>query len=232
MHYPQLRDPDFMRPFDLTMTYRRDADIRTGYVPFYGSADNLHTELRRPPLPKDAGAPVAMFISSRFDRSGRQAYAVELARHIPIHSYGRFMRNRSLPHDDWRPTKLAMIARYKFTIAFENAIGEDYVTEKFFDPLVTGSVPIYLGAPNVEAFAPGDRCYLNVDDFESPRALAECLGRLSRNEAAYAEYLAWKSKPFRPGFLDFLDAHRTHPFVRLCRRVQTAEAAFPAPRSD
>ena len=219
VNYPQLRDPDFMRAFDLTMTYRRDADVRAGYVPCYGSAGDLDRTMRRPPRPKDAGGLVAMFISSRANRSGRLRYALELARHIPLDSYGRFMRNRSLPRDDWRPTKLAVIARYKFTIAFENAIGEDYVTEKFFDPLVAGSLPIYLGAPNVEAFAPGDRCYLDVNNFENPRALAECLWTLSRNEAAYEEYHAWRSKPFRREFLDFLDAERIHPFVRLCRAV-------------
>jgi hypothetical protein len=227
VNYPQLRDPDFMRAFDLTMTYRRDADVRAAYVPSYGSADDLERELRRRPRLKDASAPVAMFISSRTDRSGRRRHALELGQHIPLDSYGRFMRNRSLPHDDWRPTKLAVIARYKFTIAFENAIGEDYVTEKFFDPLLVGSVPIYLGAPNVEAFAPGDRCYLDVNDFENPRALAERLWTLSRNEAAYEKYHAWRSKPFRPAFLDFLDAERIHPFVRLCRIVAWRTASEP-----
>src|SRR5262245_54515752 len=220
VHYPQLRDPDFMQSFDLTMTYRRDADIPTGYVPYYVSANNLDHALRVPPHLKDAGRPVVMFISSRTDRSGRCRYARELARYIPIDSYGRFMRNRSLPHDDWRPTKLETIAHYRFTVAFENAISEDYVTEKFFDPLVAGSVPIYLGAPNVEAFAPGDRCYINVNDFESPRALAEDLWTLSQDEAAYSEYLAWKSRPFRPEFVAFLDTQRTDPIVRLCRMVQ------------
>jgi hypothetical protein len=222
VNYPQLRDPGFMRSFDLTMTYRRDADIKTGYVGYFGSAENMERALRRPPSPKDADRPVAMFISSQTDRSGRREYARELARHIPIDSYGRLMRNRTLPHDDWRPTKLETIAHYKFTLAFENAIGEDYVTEKFFDPLVTGTVPIYLGAPNVETFAPGERSYINVNDFESPRALAEYLWRLSRDDAAYAEYLAWRSRPFRSEFLRFLDAERTHAFIRLCRAVRAA----------
>ena len=42
------------------------------------------------------------------------------------------------------------MAKYKFTIAFENAIGEDYITEKLWRPLQLGSIPIYMGSPSVK----------------------------------------------------------------------------------
>jgi len=40
-------------------------------------------------------------------------------------------------------------ARYKFTLAIENYVCDDYVTEKLWRPLRLGSVPIVFGAPNV-----------------------------------------------------------------------------------
>lgn len=43
-----------------------------------------------------------------------------------------------------------LMAKYKFTIAFENAIGDDYITEKLWRPLILGSVPIYMGSPSFE----------------------------------------------------------------------------------
>lgn len=46
---------------------------------------------------------------------------------------------------------LLFLARYKFVLAVENAECEDYVTEKLWKPLSIGSVPIYMGAPNVKA---------------------------------------------------------------------------------
>jgi hypothetical protein len=219
-NYPRLRNAEFMARFDLTMTYRHDADVLCGYVPYYRSADNLERALLAAVSPKDADRPVAMLISSRIDRSGRRAYARALARHIPISSYGRFMRNRSLPVDVGRSTKLDLIARHPFTIAFENSIAEDYVTEKFYDPLVAGSVPIYMGAPNVADFAPGDHCYVDTRDFPSPDALAGHLHDLLRNPVAYGELLAWKRQPLRPAFREFLDAQRTHPVIRLCRAIE------------
>ena len=39
-------------------------------------------------------------------------------------------------------------------MAFENSETDDYITEKFFGTLVSGSVPVYIGAPNVKFFAP------------------------------------------------------------------------------
>jgi hypothetical protein len=36
----------------------------------------------------------------------------------------------------------------------ENSISADYVTEKLFEAFAGGCVPVYLGAPNIEAFLP------------------------------------------------------------------------------
>ena len=41
-------------------------------------------------------------------------------------------------------------ARYKFTLAMENYVCDDYVTEKLWRPLRLGSVPIVFGAPNIK----------------------------------------------------------------------------------
>lgn len=96
------------------------------------------------------------------DRSGRIPYLQETMNYIEIHSYGECMRNRELAADNGRQTKLTTIARYMFNLAFENGISLHYVTEKSFDPLISGSVPVYLGAPNIDEFAPGDHCFIVV----------------------------------------------------------------------
>jgi hypothetical protein len=125
-HYPRLRDPRFLNRFDLTMSYHRHADV---VMPYY--QPNLECLLKAPPRPKSRQHLCAMFVSGRHDRSGRIAYASELSRYMNVHSYGRKLRNRRLRPDHGRPSKLETIASYKFTLAFENAIAPDYVTEKF-----------------------------------------------------------------------------------------------------
>jgi hypothetical protein len=48
---------------------------------------------------------------------------------------------------------LALLAKYKFVIAIENAVCEDYVTEKLWRALHLGAVPLYLGRlPNFLIF--------------------------------------------------------------------------------
>lgn len=219
-HYPQLMDPRFMKRFDLTMTYHQKADVVSSYFVYYGTTDNLKRALLEPPKPKTHGKLANLFVSGPYDKSGRRAYATGLMRDLDIHSYGKFLNNRRIDGDLWRPTKLKIIADYKFTLAFENAATPDYVSEKFFDPLVAGSVPVYLGAPNVEDFAPGDHCFINTADFESPKALANYLLELDKDEAAYEAYFAWKKKPLRPGFLKMLENQKTDPFIRLCHKVK------------
>ena len=218
-NYLRLHDPSFMRQFDLTMTYRLNADVPILYFSYYGTIPGLVRALRAAPQPKTADAPANLMISSRVDRSGRRAYARELVRHLRVDSYGKFLRNKKISNDQGRVSKNEIIAHYKFTLAFENSICDDYVTEKFFDPLAFGSVPVYLGAPNVARFAPGEHCFINVVDFPSPRALAEYLNHLARDDAAYQEYFAWKQKPFLPVFSELLASQEKNLYARLCERV-------------
>jgi glycosyl transferase family 10 (putative fucosyltransferase) len=210
---PALRRPGFMRHFDLTMTYRREADVWWPYIP---SAETLLAL----PRTKTETAPAVLFQSQSYDRSGRNAYLAELARYLRIDSYGRFLNNRRLAGDDGSAeAKLAVLARYKFTLAFENSRSPDYVTEKFFQPLMAGSVPVYRGAPNVADFAPGDKCFINADDFSGPAALAAHLDALARDEQAYGEYHAWRAGGFRPGFSAMLERIAENPFCRLAEAI-------------
>ena len=211
-HFPRLTDPEFMGRFDLTMSHRLDADVP---VPYAGGIDE--GELRTPPRPKRELA--ALFMTGTRETSGRTAYAAELMRHLEVHSYGRVLRNRRLREDRGRETKLETVSRYRFTLAFENAIAEDYVTEKLYDPLIAGSVPVYLGAPNVERLAPSAESYIDVRDHASPRELADRLLALASDQAAYDRHLVWKGRPFAPGFKALLEGQRTDPFVRLCAAV-------------
>jgi hypothetical protein len=215
VNYPVLSDPEFMRRFDITMTYERTATV---WCPYFGP--DIADKLLQLPRPKTEPSPAVYFRSSPVDRSGRGRYAFELMKYAKVDSYGQLLRNRQLPEADCgRDTRLATLARYKFTLAFENSIAPDYVTEKFFDPLIAGSVPVYLGAPNVSDFAPASRCFINVADFSSPAALAAHLNAVDQDADAYAEYLAWKPSGLTSGFRCLLNGLHESAFSRLCRAL-------------
>ena len=48
--------------------------------------------------------------------------------------------NRSLAQGE---SKMDVFRRYRFCIAMENTVAHDYVTEKLWDALAAGCVPIY-----------------------------------------------------------------------------------------
>jgi hypothetical protein len=222
VHYPLVdRARDVDRIFDLWMTYQRSSDV---WCPYLNAA--TLPRMLAPPGPKPETAPIAAFISGRADRSGRTDYLAELMRHIAVDSYGTVLNTRQIENDGGKTSKLTAISRYRFTIAFENAIDPDYVTEKLYQPLMAGSVPVYLGAPNVAEFAPSPASYIDVRDFRDPAHLARHLLALCTDETAYAVHHAWRSQPLADGFVGILQSTRSPPVCRLLarlRRMRTAE---------
>lgn len=132
--------------------------------------------------------------------SDRDSYIHELMKYIPVDSYGACLHNKDLPPEYQNPLTMddngfhKIIAKYKFTLAFENAICEDYITEKLWRPLKLGSVPIYKGSPSVRDWMPNNNSIILVDDFESPRELAEFIKYLDHNDREYLHYLEFKQK--------------------------------------
>ena len=53
------------------------------------------------------------------------------------------MNNAKEPPGGRQKSKL--LRSYRFSLAFENSETPDYITEKFFDALMSGAVPVYLG---------------------------------------------------------------------------------------
>ena len=45
-----------------------------------------------------------------------------------------------------------LLSKYKFVMAAENAVCEDYITEKFWRSFYVGTVPIVYGSPTIKVF--------------------------------------------------------------------------------
>ena len=83
--------------------------------------------------------------------------------------------------------KLDIQQQYRFSIAFENSDSvPGYITEKLFDCFAAGTVPVYLGAPNISDYIPS-RCFIDLRDYSSYEALYEYLSRMSVSD--YQAYL-------------------------------------------
>jgi hypothetical protein len=84
-------------------------------------------------------------------------------------------------------TKIDTLEKYRFAICYENAYDiPGYITEKIFDCLFAGCIPVYWGANNIEAYIPRD-CYIDMRDFHSYEALYSYL--VSMSDEAYLRRL-------------------------------------------
>ena len=50
------------------------------------------------------------------------------------------------------PRKEEGLCPYRFSVAIENAVAPGYFTEKILDCFATGTIPVYLGAPDIGVF--------------------------------------------------------------------------------
>lgn len=63
-------------------------------------------------------------------------------------------------------SKMDVLGSYRFSLCFENMPMLGYVTEKIFDCLYAGTVPVYLGAQDIAALIPPG-AYIDMRDFGS-----------------------------------------------------------------
>jgi len=67
--------------------------------------------------------------------------------------------------------KISILKKYKFSVAFENMDNlNGYITEKIFHCFFSLTVPIYLGASNINKYVPRD-CFIDMRDFNNFRDL-------------------------------------------------------------
>ncbi len=90
----------------------------------------------------------------------------EIPRHPRYVTYGKYARKV------WRGTidnKMQKLAEYKFSLCFENYACPGYVSEKIFDCLAAGTIPVYLGAPDVTDIVP-ESCFIDFRKFSAKGA--------------------------------------------------------------
>nr|XP_006643533.1 PREDICTED: alpha-(1,3)-fucosyltransferase 11 [Lepisosteus oculatus]XP_015195477.1 PREDICTED: alpha-(1,3)-fucosyltransferase 11 [Lepisosteus oculatus] len=196
-----------IRLFNYTATFRRESDypLTLQWLP------SLEYLLQPPAVSlqeknrwRRAGLAPVLYMQSHCDvPSDRDRYVRELMKYIEVDSYGKCLNNRQLP-ERLENTETAtgedsefmsFVSRYKFHLALENGICPDYMTEKLWRPLHLGCVPVYRGSASASDWLPSPRSAVLVDDFPSPRALADFLRQLDADDAAYARFLEFK----RPG---------------------------------
>jgi alpha(1,3/1,4) fucosyltransferase len=84
--------------------------------------------------------------------------------------------------------KRPILEKYKFSLCYENVKDvPGYITEKIFDSMFAGCIPIYLGANNIQDHIP-QNCYIDRRNYKSMKSLYDFIA--SVNEDEFYKYTA------------------------------------------
>ena len=143
--------------------------------------------------------------------SDRDTYVEELMKYVKVDSYGECVHNKDLPEHLRDPVTgmnspdlIKIQEQYKFVLAIENAIADDYITEKLWRTFKAGSVPIYKGSPTVLDWTPGNQSLILATNFSSPKELAKYLLHLDEHDEEYDKYLSYKKGVTNERLLDHM----------------------------
>lgn len=103
-----------------------------------------------------------------------------LSTYKQVDSGGRYRNNVGGPV----PDKLKFQQQYKFTIAFENAATNGYVTEKLIDAWAAGTIPIYWGSPVVGREF-NAKAFINCHDYPNFEKVLERVREIDQNDDLY-----------------------------------------------
>lgn len=107
-------------------------------------------------------------------------------------SYGNCLHNAEEPAVGEERVWINRNASRPFKFVAENTIEPWYVTEKVWDALGEGAIPVYWGPPEVKRFVPPDSI-IYARDFNSTEAVVDRM--LSFTAEDFSRARAWKKKP-------------------------------------
>jgi len=183
--------------FNLTMSYRTNADIHS---PYYRMKDVIFTIQERYKNTKDFGISSTLKLKNKLllmvvSNCGSVQGAKERIRISDLLKNttigDRFDREGSCFNNE--RFQVDKFKEYKFYLAMENSFHcKDYITEKLYrNGFLMESVPIVWGAKKSDYIVP-PKSVIFMEDYKSMDDLADYLDYLDKNDTAYLEYFQWR----------------------------------------
>ena len=108
--------------------------------------------------------------------------------------YGTFWENNGINIFGEIWNKLIPLEPYRFSIALENSREPRYITEKFYDCLLTDTIPIYYGAPDISDYF-DSKGFIELKNIENiPECIETISGVLSSADDTYSQMIEYCQK--------------------------------------
>lgn len=202
----ELMNENLLNLFNLSSTYSRYSDVPYPLQYLESIEDIVSTKYFVPTAEKNKLlneiSPVIYLQSDCETSTERDVYVEQLMKFINIDSYGECLKNKVMPkkfQEDYlnnlnEDEFLNFVARYKFVVAIENGVCEDYITEKFWRAIKVGTIPIYLGSPTIKDWFPNNKSAILLHDYPTPEVMSRHLNELLKDDDLYESYLEHKIK--------------------------------------
>lgn len=180
--------PDVLQgALNWTATYRSDSDVNV--LPRY----QVTTHLQPPRNWWANKSRLALWLVSNCKTlSNREGFVRELSKFVPVDVVGACGGKAAtcLPKMSDKCYRQASMTYY-FYLSLENSICTDYVSEKFFNALKWGMVPVVLGGANYSRIAPPGS-YIDALAFRNVQQLADHMKRTAADMRLYNSYHSWR----------------------------------------
>jgi len=132
----KIKDKEYIKNKPISIIVRRDGSVH------YNHLSNPNT--------------------SEINYPKRTNLGVKLSENEKIDVFGIHWINngKNIKGDVWN--KHVGLDEYFFSVACENSIQKNYISEKFWDTILTESIPIYLGCSNITDYIPSN-CFINLN---------------------------------------------------------------------
>ncbi|CAK1596184.1 unnamed protein product [Parnassius mnemosyne] len=228
---PKLQE--LSQVFNWSMTYRSDSDVPVPYGRTQPLPEALSVELTKkttidliPNWNKKRRDVLAAILISNCAVSHRMAYIKELRKHLDVDVHGRCSENLKNSCPGHFRSDCPIISEYLFYLVLENSMCREYLTEKaFYHAYYKGAIPVIMG-PSIEdceQLLPPNS-FLHVDNYATPRDLAEEITRLSNDIPRLLTFHEWRRH------FEILNEHgyfgsKSRHYCRLCEALNYNDAA-------
>ena len=126
--------------------------------------------------------------TNKINYEERTNLGINLSTDERIDIYGTYWVNNgtNIKGEVWN--KHVGLDEYKFSIACENTIQKNYISEKFWDVILTDAVPIYLGCSNISELIP-DGCYISLNNMSMEEMVDKIKSVVSNESDLYSQHV-------------------------------------------
>jgi hypothetical protein len=192
-------------------------------IPLTYFSFDKHSLRNRPAIDFDSARPKGVYIVNdqcSAAATKRSKYYNAMEGKVKIDSYGLCAHNTDVPEGmtiDTQAGRIALMKQYRVVLAFDTTKTKDHISDLVWEALISGSVPVVLGAENIRDHLPPSS-FINANSFSSWDDLAQHVAKVVDKKELWESYQKWRNdEDTLAAFEAKYEFTRTSPECRMCR---------------